>query len=355
MRNNKVAIVSLGLSLGGTEKESVTLANFLCEKGYSIKYIAAYKSNHYFKLNSRIEFVEPSFLRSKRNYFIYLLKLVIFIRKEIKEFNPQSIISFNEWINPLVVFSNLGLKNQIHIRDVMNPKASYPFLIKIAKRFLYPKATSVLVQTDFAKDVLVASLTLKKVEIIPTQVQFVNTKTKKTEKRIITIGRLEVVKGHKYLIDAFAKSGLSNWELHIVGEGSLLGKLRQQSKDLQIDENVIFHGRVDDFSELLANSAIFVLPSLREGFPNALIEAMSVPLACVTSDFYEGRTEIIEHGKNGFLYPVQNTDELAKLLKLLAHNEVLRKEIATKAYEVRNIFAPALIGEKYLKIINDES
>lgn len=55
-----------------------------------------------------------------------------------------------------------------------------------------------------------------------------------------------------------------------------------------------FHGKVDDFTDLIAESSIFVLPSIHEGFPNVLIEAMSVPLACISGDYYEGREEIIK-------------------------------------------------------------
>ena len=51
------------------------------------------------------------------------------------------------------------------------------------------------------------------------------------------------------------------------------------------------------------------MPSFYEGFPNALIEAMSVPLTCVSSDCVAGPREIINHGKNGFLFQNNNLQD----------------------------------------------
>lgn len=355
MKDKKIVIVSLGLSLGGTEKESVSIANFLNQTGYSVKYIAAYQSEHFFSLSEGIEFVEPKFIRKKLNAIVYLLKLIIFLRREIKLFNPSNVLSFNEWINPFVVLANYGLKNNIHLRDVMNPRARYPILIKVARNIFYPRASSILVQTNYAKDILNQEIKVNHIEVIPTKVQFVDVKKYETKNRIITIGRLEKVKGHKFLLEAFSNLNAKDWELHIVGEGSLLGELVELSKALKIDSRVCFHGKVQDFSEILANCSIFVLPSLREGFPNALIEAMSVPLACISSDYYEGREEIIINGENGFVFPVGDTDVLTGLLTSLIDSKELRDRIAMNAYNVRTTYATELINQKYLNIIKNEN
>lgn len=100
------------------------------------------------------------------------------------------------------------------------------------------------------------------------------------------MGRLEKVKGHEYLIKAFAKIEDQDWELSIVGDGSERPYLENLTKVLNIDNKVIFHGHLRDFRKQLSEAKIFVLPSLSEGFPNALIEAMSLPLPCISTDFY---------------------------------------------------------------------
>ena len=63
---------------------------------------------------------------------------------------------------------------------------------------------------------------------------------------------------------------------------------------LKIENRVIFYGHQKNFSKLLAKASLFVLPSLYEGFPNALVEAMSVPMICLASNCVAGPAEIIE-------------------------------------------------------------
>ncbi|MCG9879161.1 MAG: glycosyltransferase [Bacteroidia bacterium] len=354
MKNNRIVIVSLSLALGGTEKESSTIASLLSSKGYQIKYISAYKLDHFFKLNEKIEYVEPNFTRQNLNSFFYLIRLLRFLRKEIKLYNPRVIISFNEWINPFVLLAALGLKTKIFVRDLMHPKAHLPFLVKYIKKILYPYSTMVIAQTNYAKNIIENLYGFKKIVVIPTRVSFVDFTSKIKSNRVITIGRLDNIKGHKYLIEAFHRVNCEDWELHLVGEGPLLEELSLQCKKLGINKKVVFHGKVQNFDELLANSSIFVLPSLREGFPNALIEAMSVPLPCISSDFYEGRNEIIEHGKNGFVFNVGDVDSLSELLKTLMFNPDLRNVISDEALNIRGKFSSEMVDGLYLKLIEDE-
>lgn len=162
------------------------------------------------------------------------------MRREIKIFHPRQVVSFNEWINPFVIFANLGLDNLIHVRDVMHPKGKYPLLIRVFKKIFYPYAATILVQTSFAKEILSKALLVKHIEIIPTKVNFIDVKTRLAKNRIISIGRLEHVKGHKYLLEAFAKLNSKEWQLHIIGEGSLLNYLVKLSLDLQVNDRVFF-------------------------------------------------------------------------------------------------------------------
>ena len=70
------------------------------------------------------------------------------------------------------------------------------------------------------------------------------------------------MKGHEYLIRAFAKLNAPGWELSLVGDGSLMKYLRCLALELQINDCVLFHGQLRDFSRELSEASIFVLPSL---------------------------------------------------------------------------------------------
>ena len=73
--------------------------------------------------------------------------------------------------------------------------------------------------------------------------------------------------------------------------------------------------------EALSSHAIFVLPSKREAFPGALLEAMALGRVCIASRT-QGAEELIEHGKNGFLFNVGDSEELAKLIDYCMKNNV---------------------------------
>ena len=114
---------------------------------------------------------------------------------------------------------------------------------------------------------------------------------------------------------------------------------------------VVFHGFMKDFNNLLGESEIFVLPSYHEGFPNALLEAMSVPIACISSNCVAGPSDIIEHGKNGLLVEPGNVEELAAAINKLIQNKELRDSLAREAYKVRETYNFEKIARQYLDFI----
>ena len=98
----------------------------------------------------------------------------------------------------------------------------------------------------------------------------------------------------------------------------------------------------------MSEAEIFVLPSLSEGFPNALIEAMSVPLACISTNCVAGPSDIIINNYNGLLINVADSDDLVNKLDVLISDDKLRKYLATNAYSIRSELKFENIAERYL-------
>ncbi|MBK8547866.1 MAG: glycosyltransferase [Saprospiraceae bacterium] len=113
----------------------------------------------------------------------------------------------------------------------------------------------------------------------------------------------------------------------------------------------IFYGHLKDFGKILGESDIFVLPSFYEGFPNALIEAMSVPLACISSNCVAGPSDIIQHERNGMLYEPGNIEELTTLLNILTGNTDLRQSLSNEAIKIRETLEFKKIAQQYLDFI----
>lgn len=142
-----------------------------------------------------------------------------------------------------------------------------------------------------------------------------------------TIGRLTPVKGLPYLLEAarmLLRHG-ANVKVLVVGEGSIRSALMAQTRDLGISENVVFSGHREDTNALLQALDIFALPSLSEGIPMALLEAMAASRAVVASRV-GGVPEIVEDGSEGFLVEPMDVNGLTeKCLRLIQSPEMAQK------------------------------
>lgn len=346
-----ILIINNGLAGGGIERASVSLANHFYKMGYKVSVLALYQSEKFFSLENGISFLEPDFSRANTTKILYLIKMVKYIRKSVSEIKPTTVLAFGEWTNPFVLLALTGTRYPVYVSDRMNPLAKLPVISEFLRKTLYKRASGIIAQSNFAKSVLYEKTKAKNIHVIYNPVNAIEKIDCEVKNRIVTVGRLEEVKGHRYLIEAFARINYKDWELSIVGDGSLRSELENLASSFGVKQKVIFHGHMIDFRLQMSEAQIFVLPSLKEGFPNALIEAMSVPLACVATDTFNGHHEIIMDGENGLLVQPGNVDELTKALEFLIENNELRDKMKAKAFEVRQQLNFDYIAEQYLKQI----
>lgn len=157
--------------------------------------------------------------------------------------------------------------------------------------------------------------------------------TSRGGKRLICVGRLSPEKGQAGLLEAFANiSGGADAQLVFVGDGPQSGDLSSRSQTLGIADKVSFAGRLGEQETLeqIAGSDILVLPSLMEGLPIVLMEAMALGTAVVASRV-AGIPELVEDGKSGLLFTPSNWDELAESMSRLLENDGLRRTLAENA------------------------
>lgn len=132
---------------------------------------------------------------------------------------------------------------------------------------------------------------------------------------VIAVGRLEPVKGHRFLIDAISQviSLRPNVRCLIVGEGRARESLEDQVKNLGLMNHVRLAGFRSDIPELLNMSNIFCMPSLSEGLPYAVLEASAVRLPMIVSEVGE-MARLLKHGENALLVQPGDSGLLAKSL-----------------------------------------
>jgi|ERR1700722_2541329 len=151
---------------------------------------------------------------------------------------------------------------------------------------------------------------------------------------ILIVGNLLVGKGHELVLRAFAriKNSHPGVDIGMIGEGADRDRFIALAKDLGIAHRVHLHGRVGraEVAKAMRNCALFVLPSRFEGLGCVYLEAMACGkpvIACRA----QGIEEIICHGGNGWLIPVDGLEELVEALRILLGDAALRMRIGRSA------------------------
>jgi glycosyltransferase involved in cell wall biosynthesis len=132
------------------------------------------------------------------------------------------------------------------------------------------------------------------------------------------VGRLHEQKGHKFLLQATAKM-TNRARLVIIGDGRLRDELITLADRLEISDRVSFLGARADICEFLSAIDVFIMPSLWEGQPIALLEALAIGKPCIASDV-DGVPEIIIDGANGYLVNPKDVESLARAMDSAIEN-----------------------------------
>ena len=174
------------------------------------------------------------------------------------------------------------------------------------------------------------------------------------DKVIGMVGRLNSQKGHIYLINA-ARDIVKFYpdvKFVIVGEGILKNELIDQVKAYNLKRNFLFLGYRKDVNYILGAFDIFVLPSLYEGLPNAILEAMAVGKPVVATAV-DGTTEIIEDGKTGLLIPPKDPSQLKNALLKLLSNKTMAAEMGLNGRKrVEKIFSLERQVDEFQNLFN---
>jgi glycosyltransferase involved in cell wall biosynthesis len=172
---------------------------------------------------------------------------------------------------------------------------------------------------------------------------------------ILNAARLVPEKGHRVLLQAAARvlRDFPNALFAIAGDGPLRADLTELAAELGIPHQVKLLGSRTDIPELLAASDLFVLSSLTEGLPMALLEAMAAGRAVVSTDV-GGIRAALDDGRCGLLVPPDDASWLADALLRLLRDQRLRKRLAGCASEkARTDFSLEQMGIRYLNLLSD--
>ena len=132
---------------------------------------------------------------------------------------------------------------------------------------------------------------------------------------IVCAGRLHPQKGYRYLLEAIEelvhRRGLKRLLLHLIGQGPQESELKKLTAETGLEEHVVFEGFLQNPYTFFKACQLFCLPSLYEGMPNTLLEAMACRIPVLAADCPSGPREILRDDEHGLLVPPADSKALA--------------------------------------------
>ena len=198
--------------------------------------------------------------------------------------------------------------------------------------------------------------------------RFAETSVDKTEARRIlgispdafvfgTVGRLAPTKGLPYLIEAFSevKKEIPSAQLVLLGNGPSRVELERQASNTSCRDSIHFLGHKDNIEQLYRAMDVFVLSSVAEGMPRAILEAMAAGVPCVATQV-GGIPEILPNRDVGRLVPARDSNALAKAMIDLANTPTgqLRQLASNASDRVRRLYSHEVVREKLVDLYESE-
>ena len=277
------------------------------------------------------------------------------VRAYIKKEKPDVVVSFMAQNTVISAIACKGTRVRYIASERIDPACvKRNFLYRKLIDIIYQKSDAVIFQTERAKNYFNKKIQNNSV-IIGNPISVACEASENPAKKIVAVGRLTYQKNHKMLINAF-KNALKlhpEYVLEIYGEGVERENLSTQIKNLRLDNKVFLCGNQSNIHEKIKDAQMFVLSSDFEGLSNALLEAMMMGLACVSTDC-AGSDEVIESRENGILIPVGDEEKLTDAIIELMENDELRQKIADNAKTSTEKFKAENIISQWTKVIEGD-
>ena len=344
--------------LAGAETMCENLTCELIKQGHDVSVVSLY--NYHSTITKRIEKagIDLVYLDKTTGLDFGLIKR---LRKYIKDFKPD-VIHTHLYALKYVAIASIGLPIKGIVHTVHNiaqkeNNAANRFVNRLLfkKKNIIPVALTNEIRTTINQ---VYKLPLNEIPIVFNGTQIRNEYRKDSyefgEKiRIINVGRYTPVKNQLALIEAVSRlhEEDSRIELDIYGDGPLKEQINQRLKELNTADYIKENGLTDNILEKLIHADIFVLPSIYEGMPMTIIEAMAVGLPVIGSKV-GGIPDMIRDGENGLLCGT-DIDSIELTIRKIINDNQQRENIAKNALERVKDFSAEQMAKSYIKIYSN--
>ena len=328
--NKSITFLISTLSGGGAEGVCVGIANSFADNGWQVDLVVLNLDNAAYldRLSHNVNLIVLNVDHARYSG----LSLLRYIYKK----KTKTVLVFNYELTVVLVILKILLRLKVKIisRNISTFSAKMSqfnqlslwdkYVVGPLIKYFYHRGDYVLNQSKGMRDDLVSIYphVVNKTSVIfnPIPAHLIEYANKndlsqiKKENYLLCIGRLEKLKGFHHAIKAFAGivKQYPYLRLKIVGKGSEEKKLKQIAKDYSVVDKIDFEGFKKNIIPYYLHARVTILPSLYEGYPNVLIESISMNTPVIAFDCPSGPNEIIIDGINGYLVKNQDVEDLRK-------------------------------------------
>jgi len=369
-RNNTILIFIYCLGRGGAQRAAVNLANSFKRAGKNVVILTMDENipdSYVFDSDiSRITVGgasnSNSMLRAVRSNVSRLWN----IRKQLKSVDPEFVISLGYTCNVWLAIASLGLGTvKIGSERVHPPNEPTNKFWTYLRKYTYLALNHVVVLTEetrlWIEDNTWARSVIKipngMVYPLPEATPVVDWPVDDQYKVILGVGRLEEQKQFDLLISAYAHVAheFPEWKLLIVGSGSLKKELQNLIDKHSLNDAIQLCGAVGNLDFWYKKADLFVFPSKYEGFPNALLEALSYGLPCISFNCPTGPADLIKNNVNGVLINDYSIEVLSTEIRLLLSNEDKRIRLGQEGSKIKDLYSlDSIMSDWSALVCNDQ-
>lgn len=352
----KVMFIVNALGYSGVGKMISYLANSVSEAGYEVVMYVQENEGQYYNLNKKITVVQET--EFFKNYYTRRFMQIWQTRRRVAENGPDLVISFQTNQNALAVLATRGRNIPVIVSERGDPY-QYKDIVAKLKNYVINRAEGGVFQTQRAREYFGKGLQKRsKVIYNPSTVEPKPIpKWEERRNEIAFVARFDIhQKRQDLIVEAFAKiaNDFPDIKLGFYGNGADEEKIRNTVKEKNLADRVVFYGLVSNIPDAIREAKLFVLTSDFEGMPNALIEAMSVGLPCISTDCSPGgAAELIRSGKNGIIVPTGDAEAIAEAIRKMLTNPIEAEKMGIEAQKIAEMLKPDVIYRQWIEYIEE--
>jgi glycosyltransferase involved in cell wall biosynthesis len=349
----KIFLIVGSLSAGGSERVYWLLAQYFNNAGYNVSVVFLNSNERCFSTDiDGINFIDLKTIKASRSFF----KLYKLLKVE----KPYAVFSTVDNINILLGIVTWVLKIPNAIARVSNNpgemKGFYDFKMNLYNSFtkiFFSKFNYIVCQTPEMQNSIIThyGINQAKLKVVSNPVltsPLIKIHDSSGFKKLIVVCRLTKEKGVIRLLRIMSKLP-EHYLLTVIGDGPLMNSLKAEVANLKLSKRVTFIGEIKNVPAQIIKYDLFVFTSFTEGFPNVVLESLSVgvPIVCYRVG---GVEDLIREGLNGYIVE-QNDAESFKNKVLLACSHPWSHEKIKE--DVYNRFSLENIGHQYENLLTN--